>query len=85
MTHTIVPTGYTRSSSWSLAHNKFSQQNPEWFDSIGMAKKTPKFGGLPFVQLTTTCITVNIIKSTVEKSLLLLSSLLCWVVPVVAH
>jgi hypothetical protein len=49
-----------------------------------MAKKTPKFGDLPFVQLTTTCTTVNIIESAVEKSLLPLS-LLCWAVPVVAH
>ena len=49
-----------------------------------MAKKTPKFGDLPFVQLTTTCTTVNIIESAVEKSLLPLS-LLCWEVPVVAH
>jgi hypothetical protein len=49
-----------------------------------MAKKTPKFGGRPFVQLTMTCTTVNISKSTVEKSLLPLS-LLYWTIPVVAH
>jgi hypothetical protein len=49
-----------------------------------MAKKTPNFGDLPFVQLTTTCTTVNIIESAVDKSLLRLS-LLCWVVPVVAR
>jgi hypothetical protein len=49
-----------------------------------MAKKTPKFGDLPFVQLTMTCTTVNIIGSAVEKSLLPLS-LLCSAVPVVTH
>ena len=68
----------------SSAYNKFSQQSPEWFDSIGMAKFTPKFGDLPFVQLTTTCTTVNIIESAVEKALLPLS-LLCWTIPVLAH
>jgi hypothetical protein len=49
-----------------------------------MAKKTTKFGDLPFVQLTMTCTTVNIIESAVKKSLLQLS-LLCWAVPIVAH
>jgi hypothetical protein len=33
-----------------------------------MAKSTPKFGELPFVQLTTTCTTVNIIGSAREKT-----------------
>jgi hypothetical protein len=84
MTHTIAPTSHNASASRSLAQKKFSQQNPEWFDSIGMAKKTPKFGDLPLVQLMTTCTTINIIESAVEKSLLPLS-LLCWAVPVVAH
>jgi hypothetical protein len=49
-----------------------------------MAKKTPNFGDLPFVQLTTPCTTVNIIESAVEKSLLPLS-LLCWAFPIVSH
>jgi hypothetical protein len=49
-----------------------------------MAKKTPNSGDLPFVQLTTTGTTGNIIESAVEQSFLLLS-LLCWAVPVLAH
>ena len=84
VTHTIAPAGHTGSFTRSSAHNKSSQQSPEWFDSIGMAKKTPKFGDLPFVQLTTTCTTVNIIESAVEQSFLPLS-LLCWAVPVLSH
>jgi hypothetical protein len=83
MTHTIAPTGHTASFSWSLGQKKFSQQIPEWFDSIGMAKKTLKFGDLPFVQLMMTCTTINIIELAIEKSLLPLS-LLSWGVPVVA-
>ena len=84
VTCTIAPTGHTASSSWSSAQKKFSKQNPEWFDSIGMAKKTPKFWDLPFVQLTTTCTTDNILEVAVETRLLPLA-LLCWTVPVVAH
>lgn len=82
--HTITLAGHTGSFCRSSAYNKFSQQSPEWFDSIGMAKFTPKFGDLPFIQLTTTCTTVNIIESAVEKTLLPLS-LLCWTIPVLAH
>ena len=72
------------SSSRSLACNKFSQQNPECVDSIGMAKSIAIFGELPFVQLTTTCTTNNIIGVAVETRLLPLA-LLCWTVPVLAH
>ena len=71
------PAGHTGSFSRSSAQKKFSQQSPEWFDSIGMAKFTPKFGDLPFIQLTTTCTTVNIIESAVEKTLLPLSLASC--------
>ena len=37
--HHIAPTGHTGSFSRSSAHKKFSQQSPEWFDLLGMAKK----------------------------------------------
>jgi hypothetical protein len=66
MIHTIAPVGHTGSFSWSLAHNKFSQQSSEWFDSIRMAK-TPKFGDLPFTHLMITFTTMNIINFCVEK------------------
>jgi hypothetical protein len=39
---------------------------PESFHSIGMANSTAKFGELPFIELTMTCTTENIIGSALE-------------------
>ena len=49
-----------------------------------MAKKTPKFGDLPFVQLTMTRTTANIIEFAVESTFLPPSHW-CWMVPFLAH
>jgi hypothetical protein len=83
MIHTIAPTGHTGSSSQSSASNKFSQQNPESFHSIGMANLTAKFGDLPSIELTTNCTNGKIIGCALERRFLPVS-LLCWAVLVVA-
>ena len=77
-----------RQSYWVIlpefGTKKSSQQNPERFHLLGMAKKSPNFGDLPFVQLTMTHTTANIIEVAVE-SRFLPPSLWLWAVPVLAH